>query len=138
MSMIKVTVAAIIEKNGRILLEKRGVEPFKGYWCLPGGHVEKFEKVEDTVKREVKEETGLEVEKAEFLFYQDEIIPEINWHAVVLVFKCKVSGRINIQKEEVKEIKWFNLEEALDLKLAFRHKEIIEGLMDQFSKERKK
>lgn len=130
--MPKITVAAVIVKNNKILLEKRAIEPFKGYWCLPGGHVEHGETAQQAVKREVKEETGLEVKKTEFLFYQDEIIPAINWHAVVLVFRCSVSGNIKRQKEEVEEIKWFELSEALKLPLAFKHHEIIQQVSLNF------
>ena len=122
--MPETTVAAIIQKEGEILLEKRANEPFKGFWCLPGGHIEKNETVEEAVKREVKEETGLDSE-CKFMFYQDEIIPEINWHAVVLVFNCHVTGELKPQKEEVYELRWFDLEEALKMKLAFKHSEVL-------------
>ena len=60
------TAAAIIEfPNNRILLIKRATVPFRGYWALPGGKVDVGETVEETVVREVKEETGIEVEIVE-------------------------------------------------------------------------
>jgi len=127
--MTKVTVAGIIIKNRRILLEKRKTNPFKNYWCLPGGHVEKYETAEKAIKREVEEETGLKVTKAKFLFYQDEILPRIKWHAVVLVFLCKTKGKIKMNEKEVSEIKWFEIKESLRLKLAFKHREIIERFL---------
>jgi 8-oxo-dGTP diphosphatase len=55
------TVAAIIKNEaGKILLTRRNVDPFKGQWCLPGGHIDDNEKAFDAVIREAKEETGLE------------------------------------------------------------------------------
>ena len=60
------TAAAIVEfPNNRILLIKRATVPFRGYWALPGGKVDAGETVEETVVREVKEETGIEVEIVE-------------------------------------------------------------------------
>lgn len=52
----------IILENGKMLLIKRGTEPYEGYWCPPGGVQEEGETLEETVEREVNEETGLEVE----------------------------------------------------------------------------
>ncbi len=55
-------VSAVIVQDGRVLLVRRGNEPFKGTWSLPGGHVEPGETDREAVKREVREETGLDVE----------------------------------------------------------------------------
>ena len=49
--VVKTTVGAIIEGDGKILLTKRNIEPFKGYWCLPGGHIEYFEPAKDAIIR---------------------------------------------------------------------------------------
>ena len=52
----------MIFENGKLLIVERASEPFKGYWSLPGGILETGEKLETGVRREVREETGLEVE----------------------------------------------------------------------------
>lgn len=57
------SIDAIIVRDGKLLLIKRKLEPFKGYWALPGGHVDFGETVENAVTREVKEETNLTVTK---------------------------------------------------------------------------
>jgi len=129
----KPTVAVIIEnEKGEILLEKRNVEPYKGFWCLPGGHIEFGEKVRDVAKRETLEETGIEIEP-KFLFYQNEIISEIKWHSIPFVFYSKVKDvKLKPQLNEVKELKWFKLEDAIQLTLAFKHKEILEKFKRNF------
>lgn len=121
----KVTAGAIIEKRGKILLTKRNIKPYRDYWCLPGGHIERGEKAEEAVKREVKEETGLDF-KPKFSRYYDEIIPRIGWHALVLIFVGKVSGKIKKQEKEVKEIKWFSKKELKKIKIAFLNRKAIE------------
>lgn len=118
--VVKATTGAIIEKDGKILLTKRNIEPFKDYWCLPGGHIEYFEPANDAIIREIKEECGLDF-IGKFVGYADEIIPEINWHAELLVFKGTSIGKEQICDKEVQEIKWFSKEDALKQKLAFKH-----------------
>jgi 8-oxo-dGTP diphosphatase len=120
------TVAAIIKNEvGKILLTRRDIEPFKEQWCLPGGHIDENEKVFDAVVREAKEETGLDFE-AEFFAYADEIIPEYDWHAVVMVFAGKGRGELAAQEGEVADIRWFPLDEARSLPLAFAHNKILD------------
>ena len=120
------TVAAIIKNDeGKILLTRRNVEPFKGQWCLPGGHIDENEKALDAVIREAKEETGLDFE-ADFITYFDEIVPEHGWHAVVLVFAGRGTGEFVVQEREVADIAWFSLEEARSLTLAFVHNQILD------------
>jgi 8-oxo-dGTP diphosphatase len=120
----KVTCGAIIKKNNKILLTKRNISPYKNYWCLPGGHVEWREKVESAIKREVKEETGLDFKPKIFKYY-DEIIPKRKWHAVVLFFIGEAIGTIKTDKNEVKEFKWFSEKETKKLNLAFINKQVL-------------
>jgi len=127
------TVAAIIKNDeDKILLTRRNVEPFKDQWCLPGGHIDANEKALDAVIREAMEETGLEFEP-EFVAYLDEIVPEHDWHAVVLVFAGKGTGELAAQEREVIDIGWFSLEEARSLRLAFEHNKILEEYSLQIS-----
>ena len=101
------TVAAIITTKEssieRILLTRRSIEPFNGLWCLPGGHIEKNEVTSEAIAREVKEETGIDFTPS-FLGYFDEIIPERNIHAVVLVFVGMWTGNVVPNKTEVSEV----------------------------------
>ena len=57
----KPTAVAIIQRDGKVLLTKRKYDPYQGYWDLPGGFMEPGETVEKALKREIWEETALEV-----------------------------------------------------------------------------
>lgn len=59
-----VTVDAVVEQSGHILMVKRRSEPGKGLWALPGGHLEEFETLEDGMIRELREETKIRVPEA--------------------------------------------------------------------------
>ena len=126
--MPKATVGAIIykKKDGecQILLTKRNIEPFRDYWCLPGGHIDKFENAYDAVIREVKEETNLDFSPT-FFCYADEIFPEKNIHNVVLMFYGKATNALKADPKEVSDIEWFSINDALKLNLAFTHNELI-------------
>jgi len=122
------TAGAIIidkpENPTKALLTQRNIPPFKDFWCLPGGHIDKYETALDAVVREVKEETGLDFTPT-FFRYFDEIFPQGNVHNIVLMFYGTVSGKIKIQESEVADIRWFSFEEALKLDLAFTHGEVL-------------
>jgi 8-oxo-dGTP diphosphatase len=126
--MPKATVAAIIHPAGdrrTILLTRRNVRPFKELWCLPGGHIEEFEPAETAVHREVKEETGLDFAPETFVGWFEEIFPEHHFHAVALAFAGIGSGALQSQHEEVSDMAWFPLDEALSMQLAFTHNLVL-------------
>jgi 8-oxo-dGTP diphosphatase len=126
----KATVAAIIapDKSSRstVILTCRSVLPFKGFWCLPGGHIDAAETARAAVVREVAEETGLEFIDPQFLAYSDEIFPEYGFHAVALCFYGTGQGTLKLMPEEVEQISWFPLHEALKLPLAFNHLQMLQ------------
>ncbi len=112
------SVGAIIQRNGKYLMIDRNNPPF-GFAC-PAGHIDGNEKPEETVKREVKEETGLEVTCLKLL---DE--EELNWNwcerGVTVhywyVFECGVNGILKRSEKETKSAGWYSAEEIKELKL---------------------
>ncbi|MEI6757828.1 MAG: NUDIX hydrolase [Chlorobium sp.] len=135
--MAKATVAAIItpddERLDLILLTKRNVPPFKGQWCLPGGHIDDYETAEEAVVREVKEETGLLFREPVFLHFFNELFPEYHFHAVALAFYGKGIGSAELMPDEVEQISWVPLHEALALPLAFNHNQIVQLYAQQLA-----
>lgn len=124
----KTTVAAIISRfigeKEYILITKRNINPYINKWCLPGGHINKYETAQDAVIREVREETGLKY-IPKFFNYFDEIIPGEHIHAVVLVFSGTSEGTPVKSNAEVCDAKWILFDEALNYDLAFKHVEIL-------------
>lgn len=83
--------SGLIVQDGKVLLIRRGKEPYKDHWSLPGGGVERGERIRETVKREVLEETGLEVDVGLVAGYREEIIGP-DEHYLVIAFHCTVTG----------------------------------------------
>ena len=98
--------------------------PFGGKWCLPGGSVKFGEGVELALKREIKEEIGLEATELKLLFFKDEHFPKLNISALVLIFLVNVKGKSKTNFE-VTDIKWFSKKEIENLKMAYSHNDVL-------------
>ena len=123
------TATAIIPfSSDKVLLIKRRTLPFKGYWALPGGRVDPGETVEQTIVREVKEETGLDVTIVRKIGdYHEQGVQdgeEYDYYPSCFLVK-KLSGEVTKQESEIEEIKLFSLNEV-PAALAFEHTQMIE------------
>ena len=123
------TVDAIIQKNSQILLVKRKKEPFKGYLVLPGGFVNEGERVEDAVKREIKEETSLDIELIDILGVYSEPERDPRGHIMSTVFIGKISKSSDkadaMAQDDAAAIEWLNFEAVDNTRIGFDHKKII-------------
>ena len=121
-----VGVGAVIICSGKILLEKRKGEPGRGKWSIPGGLVELGESVEQTVIREVKEETSLEVDNPELIDVVDNISVdgngEITYHFVIVDYFVKLRGGTLKAADDAAELRWVTFDdvENYDLTKSFR------------------
>ncbi len=114
-------VCAVIVERGRVLLVRRATEPLKGEWSVPGGMLELGEKLCDGVRREVLEETGLEVEPREVLDVFDSIFRDeqgkTQYHYVLIDYFCHwVSGEAKAGSD-VSEVRWVQHDELAAMKL---------------------
>ena len=153
-SVIFTSVDIIIEKDNKLLLVRRGKPPFLDMLCLPGGHVDFEESVEDAARREAKEETNLDVELIDILGVYSRIKRDPRGHYITVVFIAKIKDDISEAKkidapalrsggapdisaehklteqiakagDDAKEIVWTELDSKTLENLAFDHTQVI-------------
>ncbi len=123
----KTATAIIPFPEDKILLIKRNTVPFKGYWGLPGGRMDPGETIEQTVVRECKEETGLDVAVVKKIgeYVEKGIKDDVDYEYYPTCFLVKVvGGEMKRQESEIQDIKVFSLKE-LPEPLGFEHDKMI-------------
>ena len=122
------TATAVIEFSPQmILLIKRDTVPFKGYWALPGGRAEPDEKVEQTIVREVKEETGLDVVVVRKVgeYHEQGVQAGVEYDYYPACFLVKVvGGEVKKQQSEIEDIQLFSFDD-IPKPLAFVHNQMV-------------
>jgi ADP-ribose pyrophosphatase YjhB (NUDIX family) len=104
-----VGVGAVVVHEGRVLLVRRGTEPLKGHWSLPGGLLEVGEPLAAGVVREVREETGLTVEPVELIELLDRIHREgerVRYHYVIADYLCRMVGGVLQAASDADAVRW--------------------------------
>jgi 8-oxo-dGTP diphosphatase len=104
-----VGVGAVVVLEGRVLLVRRGGEPLKGHWTLPGGVLEVGETLVEGVVREVREETGLLVEPLELVELLERINHEagrVRYHYVIADYLCRVTGGELRAASDADAVRW--------------------------------
>ena len=119
--------AFIVNENNEVLLHKRAVPAEKDHWCIPGGRLEMFEKLEDAVIREVKEEIDVDVKIERIMGVCDHIIEAEKAHWVAMSYLCKITnGEPKIMEpDKASEMRWFKLDNLPD-KLTITTKKAVE------------
>ncbi len=127
----KIIASALVEKDGKFLMVKETLEDNKDYWIVPGGHVEFGEKIEDTVKREMKEETNLDIEIVKFLGFKEAIHTKHGYHTVIFFFLAKSLSDKLVLDKQLLDAKFFTKEELKDLDLVQSAKWLVENHLAQ-------
>ena len=121
----QVGVGAIVVKGDALLMVKRGKEPALGLWSVPGGRVEQGEQLKDAVRREVKEETGLDVEVADFAgVYESMGEP----HFVILDYRAEPIGDADpVAAADAADARWVPFADIAHLECTPRLVETLRG-----------
>lgn len=112
----KVAVGVLVEDGGRVLLVRRAVVPKMGWWALPAGYMEADEEPREAARREVQEETGLEVEVTGLM----DVLPIATpgGRGVIILYWARPVGGALQSGDDASEARWFTAEE-LPADLAF-------------------
>jgi ADP-ribose pyrophosphatase YjhB (NUDIX family) len=123
-------VGLYVVKDGKVLLVRRGNEPGRGKWSLPGGRIRFGERSEEAALREMREETGLEVRLRRVVdvvdvFWRSER-GELLEHFVIVDFEAEVVGGELRPADDVLDARWFSPEELKGLEMTESTKRFLE------------
>jgi NAD+ diphosphatase len=120
----KPTASALcIDEEGRVLLSRRAIDPFKGRWDLPGGFLDEGEHPLDCLRRELHEEAGMEVEPRRFLgIWMDRYGGDGSAAATLnFYWTARIADGDPEPADDVAELRWFAPDEIPHDELAFGH-----------------
>ena len=111
-----------------VLLIERANEPFKGCWAFPGGFMDMEENAEDCARRELKEETGLQLEHMEQIGVFTDVDRDPRGRTVSIAYSALVEKRPVIGADDAAQARWFPISEIPAL--AFDHEKILRAALD--------
>jgi len=131
-------VGAVVVRDGRVLLTKRGREPGRGLWSLPGGAVHPGEELKAAIIRELREECGIEVAVEEVAEVVERMIPDaegrLQYHYVILDYRTRwLRGDLSLS-EEVEEARWVDPADLHHYQMTRGTADVIRRLLAQREK----
>ncbi|MDQ2685920.1 MAG: NUDIX hydrolase [Thermoproteota archaeon] len=126
------TVDIIIQKESKILLIKRKKDPFKNMMALPGGFVNEGETVEEAAKREIREETSLEIRLLDILGVYSDPNRDPRKHIMTTVFVGEIESSKDVEAvagDDASDVVWLDLESIEKHVFGFDHKKIINNYL---------
>ena len=128
-----IAVGAIILYQDRIVFVRRAKEPAKGRWTFPGGGVELGEALEDAVRREVLEETGLQVDVGEVATVLDRVVRDeagaVRYHYIIVDYYARPVGGALRPGSDVSDARWVGLEELDGLEVTEKAGEMAREML---------
>lgn len=117
-------VGAIVLRDGSLLMVRRGREPAKGLWSVPGGKVERGEYLSAALEREVREETGLSVVAGELAGFFEVIGDDTHYVVMDFVATCEGDAEPS-PADDADEVRWVPIEEIKSLDCTPRFVELL-------------
>jgi ADP-ribose pyrophosphatase YjhB (NUDIX family) len=99
--------AIVLDETGRVLLGRRGIEPFLGLWDTPGGFVTPGESLEQAVRRELREEAGIELEVGRLVATVPDVYGAGGDPTLNAFYECRIAGGDPQAADDVAELRWF-------------------------------
>lgn len=128
----RVAVGAIVFKDDKILLVRRGHPPAEGVWAIPGGRVELGETMREAAEREIREETGLNVQAKEPVFVFDVLIKDetgkIRFHYVIVDLLADLVGGALRAGDDALEARWISSSEIAALNVSSNTRKVLKDL----------
>jgi 8-oxo-dGTP diphosphatase len=107
-------VGAVVVKDGKVLIIRRANDPFKGQWSIPGGRVELGESLAAAVRREMREETGLDVTVGPVLEVFERVERQddgVRYHFVIVDYLCGCIGGPLCAGDDAVDVAWVSVDE---------------------------
>jgi 8-oxo-dGTP diphosphatase len=125
-------VGAVVIKEGKVLLVKRGVDPNKGMWAIPGGSLKLGETLQEGAEREIMEETGVTIKAKEpvysFDFFERDNDGRVRFHYVIVdMIADYICGEVQ-GADDALDARWVSPEELKDLQVSRNTLKILDVL----------
>ena len=127
-----VGVGALVVRGDEVLLVRRANEPGKGLWSIPGGLQDVGETLEEAARREIREETGIDVEIGDLIEVRDLIVRDrsgkVKFHYVLVDFLARPMGGEISASSDVLEVRWVKIDEVKRYPMTETTRRLIEKL----------
>lgn len=121
-------VGVVIVHDEKFVLIKRGHEPAKGAWTLPGGLVELGEPLHEAVRREICEECGLHIDRLRLIDVVEFIEPAddaIRYHYVIVDYRAHYGGGVLQAADDADDARWFSIQDLEELSCSEKVREVV-------------
>lgn len=130
-------VSAAIIRDGRVFIARRARGPALGVWTMPGGMVEAGETLAEALKRELEEETSMQIEPVALAGHREVVVRDsdgkVSRHFVILCFASRWTGGETKLNDELDEFRWIRPSELSELKTTDGLAEIVAAAFERMA-----